>query len=772
MHGVSRSLVRYCVALTVLAAAIAQVGGAAAQTLPIHYYNGASRVDLLIAGDELVLVAEKGTKATLSPQAAQAAGGRAQPGDSQHALVKFDTPSANRAGLASRARALRGAGGKVAAVAYRSTEDRSSGRRIFIPSEFSLQAASGVPIDELLRNYSLRIIEKVPFAKDIYVVTPNSDELMAGIDAANALIESGQARSATPLILQQQTPRLVPNDSYFSNQWHLRNTGQVSGFPGNDVNIVGAWDSYTGTGINIAISDSGVQTFHTDLSANARTDIDLDINGGDLDPTPQSQSHGTSCAGIAAAKGQNGQGVVGAAFNAGIVGIRLIEAPTSDLDEANAMNHQANAANPNDYVHVNSNSWGPTDNGQNLGTFGPLTEAALINGVTNGRGGKGIVYVWAGGNGRQSSDNVNYDGYASSRYTIAVGATGADGSVSYYSEPGASLLVNAPSSYSSAGTTTTAFMNGGNLGAHYTSSFGGTSSAAPLVAGVVGLILEANPNLGWRDVQHILVESAEQNDPGNPGWAANGAGHLFNHNYGFGRVDALAAVTLAQGWTNVPSEATPITGSQSVGLSIPDNNNVGITSNIVVSGASQSFSIETVEVTFNATHTARGNLQVVLTAPSGQQSVLALQRPDFGDHYSNWKFTSVAHWDENPNGTWSLQVKDLDGGTVGTFNSWSLTIHGYENNPPLVDTDGDGLPDIYEDDTGTYVDPTQTGSDPNVWDSDGDGVMDGVEVSLGTDPNNPLDFPVVPVSNPFAIAISLAGLLMAFSMMHARTRSA
>jgi subtilisin-like proprotein convertase family protein len=562
-------------------------------------------------------------------------------------------------------------------------------------------------------------------------------------------------------VLQQQKPRLIPNDPYFSNQWHLRNIGQVSGISGNDVNIVSAWDSYTGTGINIAITDSGVQNTHVDLAANARTDIDIDINDNDLDPTPQFDSHGTSCAGMAAAKGNNGLGVVGAAFNAGIVGIRLIEAPTSDQDEANAMNHQVSAANPSDRVSINSNSWGPSDNGQNISTFGPLTEAAFINGVTNGRGGKGVIYVWAGGNGRQNSDNVNYDGYASSRYTISVGASGANGAVSYYSEQGASLLVNAPSSYSGTGTTTTTFMGQGNLGSNYTSSFGGTSSAAPLAAGVIALTLQANPNLSWRDVQHILVETATKNIPNDSGWTTNGAGHDFNEDYGFGRINATAAVALAQTWTPLPAEATPISSGQSVNLAIPDNSNVGVSSTITVSSAPATFRTETVEVTFNATHGDRGNLEVTLTAPSGQQAVLARERFDFGANYSNWRFTSVESWDENPNGVWTLLVKDLTSGTTGTFDSWTLTIHGYDAVTTPPDTDQDLIPDSYETNTGIFVDGTDTGSNPNNPDTDGDGVIDGTEVDLGTDPNNANDTPDVPTSVDWGLAIAVGLIAVA-----------
>ena len=127
----------------------------------------------------------------------------------------------------------------------------------------------------------------------------------------------------------------------------------------------------------------------------------------------------------------------------------------------------------------------------------------------------------------------------------AVAAIDHDGRQSSYSEPGAPLLISAYSSGDTAGITTTdrSGADGYDPG-DYTNTFGGTSSSAPLVSGVIALMLEANPNLTYRDVQQILVRTAEMNDPLHFDWTSNAAGYDINHAYGFGAVDATAAVQL------------------------------------------------------------------------------------------------------------------------------------------------------------------------------------------------------------------------------------
>ena len=284
------------------------------------------------------------------------------------------------------------------------------------------------------------------------------------------------------------TNNFIPNDPLLANQWHLINFGQVGEDNiGNDVNVLPAWRSQiTGKDVVIGIVDDGLQYTHSDLQPNYRSDLSFDFTDNDNDPSPGAidveellspeiaeqippelqhyfaeiesylNPHGTSVAGVAAASGDNGEGVSGVAFDAEIAGIRLgtedlfslFETNKEKLDEkiAKALSHE------NQEIDIYNNSWGSTvENGQLLDAPGALTQEALKNGVTNGREGLGNIYVWAAGNGLQYNDNVNYDGHANSRYTIAVSAIDATGKQADYSEPGAPILVT---TYSGASTLT------------------------------------------------------------------------------------------------------------------------------------------------------------------------------------------------------------------------------------------------------------------------------------------------------------------------------
>jgi subtilisin-like proprotein convertase family protein len=490
--------------------------------------------------------------------------------------------------------------------------------------------------------------------------------------------------SAEPLLARMQKRRLLPNDTFFSYnaanpgyQWHLRNTGQSPGVTGVDVNVTTVWDSYLGTGIRMGIVDDGLEVAHADLSPNADTVNDHDWNDATPDdPTgnPSSDTHGTACAGVAGARGNNSGGVSGAAPQATLVGLRLIAGNVSDAQEAEALTWK------NDIIQIYSNSWGPADDGADLRDAGSLVKAAFANGATVGRGGKGSIWLWAGGNGGSAQDNSNYDGYANSIYTIAIGALNDSGARSAYSEPGANVLVCAPSNDSASGhrgiTTTTT--NG-----NYTHSFGGTSSATPLAAGVVALLLQSKPSLGWRDVKEILLRSATKINPTHVDWVNNSAGYHFNHEYGAGLINAQAAVTLANTWTNLGPMVTQTQAQNGLTVAIPDGNATGTTRTFTIPG-SVLMRVEHATVKVTATHGLRGNLNVTLTSPAGTVSKLFNAHTNDGNLNLDWTFSTVRHWGEGAAGNWSVKVSDTVSGNAGTLTSAALTLYGTNITPPTA----------------------------------------------------------------------------------------
>ncbi len=316
----------------------------------------------------------------------------------------------------------------------------------------------------------------------------------------------------------------VPTDPLYQQQWHLP-----------VIKAAQAWQTTRGEGVVVQIIDDGVQITHPELSEQYVPSLSHNFNSGDSsDPSPDVKAdfHGTACAGVATGRNNSVCGV-GSAYRARLAGIRLIGEQTDDAMESEGLTFGM------DQVDVMSCSWGPQDDGKRLEGPGSVTKRAFENAAVSGRKGKGSIWVWAGGNGGAADDNCNYDGYANHPLTIAIGAVGDNGVRSYYSEMCAALLVAAPSSGGQRGITTCDLM--GSAGYSATDCydrFGGTSSAAPLVAGVVALMLGANKNLGWKDVQYILMTTASRVDPNDPDWVKNGAGRWVNHKYGYGLIDA------------------------------------------------------------------------------------------------------------------------------------------------------------------------------------------------------------------------------------------
>ena len=406
------------------------------------------------------------------------------------------------------------------------------------------------------------------------------------LDAATLTTLPAQL-SWTNCALKYPRPQAVPishagADTYLSLQWHLENTGPLPGFPsmkaGEDLRVRPVWSAgLRGEGIRVAVLDDGLEVTHEDLwpnvvtgSRNYRTEAGMfglsATSGGTVAglqgfpmPCSNDDTHGTSVAGLIAARDGNGTGVSGVAPRAQLVGFNIL-ASNFVADTLDALSRDL------DRNHIYNNSWGATDNGH-LATPEPNWSSyndTLRNGLKTGRNGLGAIYVFSGGNGAIQTDYSSLDGGVSAMGIVNVCATNAMGKRAPYSERGSNLTVCAPSADATDDkqpeVTTTAVQN------DYTHTFNGTSASAPMVSGVIALMLQANPKLTWRDVPLILARTARKVDEQDGNWRdyrsplgnAHGLYDVlhYSHHYGFGVANAEAAVQLARAWKSVGGSDT------------------------------------------------------------------------------------------------------------------------------------------------------------------------------------------------------------------------
>merc|ERR1712136_578525 len=294
----------------------------------------------------------------------------------------------------------------------------------------------------------------------------------------------------------------------------------------------------------------------------------------------------------------------------------------------------------------------------------------LRHGVRSGRAGKGIVYVVSAGNEADLGERVNFEGFLNSIYTISVAATDQTDTHAWYSTRGVANFISAPGGENGNG----AIISAGTEGACGAVGMG-TSYASPLVSGVVALMLSANPELGWRDVQHILAHTARKVDVNDASWVTNGIGLSHSDKYGFGIVDGGAATQMAQAWNSTDSKVQALHAREVLSnLEIPTDS--GATCSVTIAAAVLE-SLEHVVVYLNASHPFRGDIQVKLTSPSGTESLLLAHHNDGESDFAYWKLMSVVFWGEQPNGTWQVNVLDKrDNGQDGILSSFILALYG------------------------------------------------------------------------------------------------
>jgi subtilisin family serine protease/subtilisin-like proprotein convertase family protein len=455
------------------------------------------------------------------------------------------------------------------------------GRSLQLGSRVVLRTSRGADLDALLVDSALKRSRQV--APGIHILQA-SDAWIAAAEAerlaqAPGVEVSHPVRRRSMGLRGAYAPR--PDDSRFTQAWHLDNRDLSTGAgEGEDLNVRAAWPVATGEGITVAVADTGFEITHADLSDNAGSDYHYNFHSGVRDgrPVTNSKVHGTAVAGLIGAAANNQVGATGVAPGAGLASWVVFDSLDRYVDEEESMDMFQFGL---DGVDVQNHSWGGVGVGQL--PLGVLEDLGIETAVTEGRGGKGVVLVRAAGNDRVYSEqfssyapfkDTNEDGYAQDPREIAVAAVRNSGRVCSYSTPGATVLVGAFSGDDNVDVSGILVTNypalfttdrSGSLGYNRStigdagdylydaSGFSGTSGSTPLIAGVCALILSANPELTYRDVQQILVLSARQRDLADPDLQRNGAGLLVSHNVGFGVPDTGVAVDLARNWRNRPA---------------------------------------------------------------------------------------------------------------------------------------------------------------------------------------------------------------------------
>eukprot|EP00536_Pseudo-nitzschia_multiseries_P016213 jgi/Psemu1/220597/e_gw1.1049.6.1 len=455
------------------------------------------------------------------------------------------------------------------------------------------------------------------------------------------------------------------------------------------INVIDVWQTYglTGRGIRIRVNDDGVYVDNKEFEG--RFD-DVENSCGSYLPNTMNQEtdgHGTAVTGIVLGNADNDLCAVGIAHQAKFSSCNFFSenVPTSAMAyKIDSFDISQNSADPeacSDFPEIVIG--GDCD-------FDKLPKSAIDAieaGIRSGRNGKGIIFTFASGNSFAKGDDINFSGWSNSRYTVTVGAIGKDGMHADYSTPGAALLVSAPGGapedfgkLMTAGLGTETCVDSGQ----------GTSFACPVVTGVVALVLEANAELSWRDVQGILARTSRrvEQDTQDTTAVVNGAGFWHSNWYGFGVVDAKAAVEAALDWSLYPEElqAIGISGNENAVLSQDSEDEY--LSTIALDpgqdGYPTDFVAESTVVLLDLSHYNRGDLEIELESPAGTKSLLTPgKRPEDTQltEDQRWKLMTVRNWGENPSGEWKLKIRDLlvnqnETPESNVFRQWTLIVYG------------------------------------------------------------------------------------------------
>jgi subtilisin family serine protease len=537
--------------------------------------------------------------------------------------------------------------------------------------------------EAVLRGAGLTVKQRLDFATNAYFAAAPEGTGQKVFDIALDLLNRADVVYCHPELIQERRRKQI-----FLQQWHLKPTTVNNVAVNAHVNVEAAHAITRGAGVTIAVIDDGVDIDHPEFGGAGKVVAPRDATLQTSNPRPtdtvpsrdEGDNHGTACAGVACANGV--EGASGVAPLAKLMPIRLASGLGS-VREAEAFRWAADNG-----ADVISCSWGPADgqwwnpNDPRHTRFVALpasTKDAIDYAVTNGRGGKGCVVLFAAGNGNESVDN---DGYASYDKVIAVAACNDQSKRSVYSDFGKAVWCAFPSSdfgyapFNHAEPLTTGIWTTDRLGnfgynpgdsrfgdaaGKFTNDFGGTSSACPGAAGVAALVASANTALRWNEVKDILRRACDRIDPQGAQYDANGHSKF----YGYGRLNAETAVKLTKG-----SVGRVVIVNKLLNAPIPDLGSVEGTVD-----ATETTPVEKAAVYVRLEHTYIGDLVVTVVPPAtnGLSKVVLHNRA--GGSRDNIEMLYdpsntpglAAYSGKKCNGTWTVRVEDKAAQDSGTL---------------------------------------------------------------------------------------------------------
>jgi subtilisin family serine protease len=561
----------------------------------------------------------------------------------------------------------------------------------------------------LVRDQALAAVENA------YVFRVTSAATENPIKLANRLVRRPQVLLAEPNIVVQMAPLYRPKDPLYAQQWHLHHQGGQGLASQSHIDIEKAWDITRGSrSVVIAVTDDAFDLNHPDLQGIGKIVAPRDLKHRDSLPIPteQFENHGTAVAGLALAE-ETGSGIVGVAPGCSFMPIQT----TGYLDD-DSIDTLFNWAIEQGAAVI-SCSWSPATE------YFPLSfrqSNAITRAATQGRNGKGCVVVFSAGNANRPTQGqieergwprnilrglTNWlSGFAVHPDVITVAAITSLNRKAFYSNWGNDIAIAAPSnnappnmSLPEVGTVETGpplntkfeglgmvtcdrTGSSGYGSSDYTTSFGGTSSACPVVAGVAGLVLSANPDLEAWEVKQILQETADKIVDTNPDPQLNVSYGTYNNKghslwFGYGKVNAYKAVKAAQARHLTTRQLSrTITAKSDVTLRIPDDAPNGQRSALDIA---ESGRLQDIQVYLEIEHEFLSDVSITLISPQSQS--ILLQGRTLGSQTQLQKTYTLTTTpalrlllNQSVRGRWQLQVADHAPENIGQLKQWQLVL--------------------------------------------------------------------------------------------------